>query len=68
MSLTKFEKLIYVGCPWLFGIVTIISGIIVTRANPERLHGMLLICSGLICMSLFCICALLTKIITSRKT
>ena len=63
MGLTKFEKLTYVGGPWFFGIVIIICGIIVSIANPERLRGILLICSGLICMSLYCVCALLAKII-----
>ena len=68
MSLTKFEKLVYVGCPWFFSVVMIVCGIIVTKINPKILDGVLLMCSGLICMSLFCVCALLAKIITSRKT
>ena len=61
MKLTKIEKLVYVGCSWFFGMVMIISGMITSRANPLSLHGVILICSGLICMSLYCVCALIAK-------
>ena len=65
--MTKLEKLTLVGAPWFFGIVMTICGIIVQTSAPERLHGLLLICSGLICMSMYCICNLLVKIIESKK-
>jgi len=67
MSLKKSEKLSYVGGPFLFSIVLIICGIIVSKAAPERLHGIVLICSGLICMSLYCVCGLLAKMVDSGK-
>ena len=64
--MTKFEKLTLVGAPWFFGIVMTVCGAIVQIAAPDRLHGMLLICSGLICMSIYCVCSLLAKIIESK--
>jgi len=63
----KMERLTYLGAPWFFAIVMIICGIIVSNARPEKLHGIILICSGLICMSLFCVCALLAKIVDNLK-
>ena len=61
MTLSKCERAIYVGAPWLFGVVLTITGIIATAARPQELHGILLICSGLVCTSLFCACSLLAK-------
>ena len=66
MKLTKLEKLVYVGCSWFFGMVMIVSGMIAIRANPVSIRGTVLICSGLICMSLYCICALLAKSIDEK--
>jgi uncharacterized membrane protein YesL len=66
MSLTKFEKINYIGGPFLFGIVLIVCGIIITNTNPGVVHGILLICTGLLCMSLYCVCALLAKIVAAR--
>ena len=66
MSLTKLEKISYVGGPWFFGVTLIICGIIVTNINPASFQGVLLICSGLLCMSIYCVCALLAKIISSK--
>lgn len=68
MGLTKLEKLVYIGCPWFFGIVLIICGIFVASYRADTLIGMLLICSGLICMSLYCVAALLAKVIEVKKT
>jgi hypothetical protein len=58
----KLEKLIYIGCPWFFGIVLIVSGLVVEFNVPEQIHGLLLICTGLICMSLYCVCSILSRI------
>ncbi|MBL7197794.1 MAG: hypothetical protein ISS47_06815 [Candidatus Omnitrophica bacterium] len=66
MNLPRFEKLIFFGCPWLFGMVMIISGIAVRRSSTNKLLSILLVCSGLICMSLYCVCALIVKIIEKR--
>lgn len=66
MSLKKSDKLSYVGAPFFFGMVLVICGTYISLTFPERLHGILLICSGLICMSLYCVCALLAKIIEKK--
>ncbi|MFH1654518.1 MAG: hypothetical protein ABIE74_10775 [Pseudomonadota bacterium] len=66
MNLSKHDKLIYLGAPWLFGIVLILAGIVVSYTNPYRLHGMLMVCTGMICMSIYCVCGLITKA-TGRK-
>ena len=63
MRLSKMEKLTYAGSPFFFGIVLIACGIFVSKAAPEMVHGTVLICSGLICMSFYCVCALLVKMI-----
>lgn len=67
MGLTKLEKLVYVGCPWFFGIILVICGIVVSSMGKDTLIGMLLICSGLICMSLYCVSSLLAKVIEAKK-
>ena len=66
VGLTKLEKITYLGCPWFFGVVLVVCGIFVTGANATGLQGILLICTGLLCMSLYCVCALLAKIIAAK--
>ena len=66
MSLTKFDKTVLVGCPWLFGLILTLSGTIISFYRPQLLRGIILIGSGLICMSLYCICSLLVKIIEAK--
>ena len=62
----RLEKLIYIGCPWIFGIVLIIAGLFVLVNAPEQLHGLLLICTGLLCMSLYCVCSILSRIVEKK--
>lgn len=62
MKIGKFEKVLLLGCPWVFGIILIASGFFVSRVNVGFLST-LLICSGLICVSLYCVCVLLAKIV-----
>ena len=66
MKLTKLEQISCLIAPCFFGIVLIICGIIVTYKDPIRIHGIMLVCSGLICMSLYCVCLLLAKIIDKK--
>ncbi|MFH1578130.1 MAG: hypothetical protein ABIC18_03555 [Candidatus Omnitrophota bacterium] len=66
MSLTKLDRFSYVICPLLFALVMIISGIFTTNVDPTRPHGVILICAGLLGMSLYCICGLLAKIIDAK--
>jgi len=64
--MTKLEKVIYVGCPWFFGVVLIICGLLVKFVSQATLEGLMLICTGVICMSLCCLSSLLAKIVESK--
>lgn len=64
----KFEKLVYVGCPWVFGMILIVCGLIVQRGPQAKLHGLLLICAALICISIYCVCSLLLKIVEGIRS
>ncbi len=59
--MSYIEKFSYQFCPLLFGMVLIFSGIFATNSKPELAHGIIMICSGLICVSLFGISSLLVK-------
>ena len=59
----KIEKYLYVMIPIIFGMVLILIGIYVTKSRPEVLHGILLICTGLLCICCFCLTSLLAKIV-----
>jgi hypothetical protein len=63
MKLTKFEKTVLIACPWFFGMVLIIAGISSALTSAEKFIVLLLTASGLICMSLFCACVLLLKLV-----
>jgi len=80
MALTPLEKTVYVGAPWVFGVVLTLSGIIATLTNiaskvprteeviaTAQLHGIALICSGLLCTSLFCLCSIVVKNMESKE-
>jgi len=64
--MSKFEKLVYVGCPWFFGMVLVVVALL-NASEMEDINVLLAICSGLICMSLFCVCSLLVKIVENKK-
>lgn len=62
-KLTKFEKIVLVGSPWFFGVVSIASGLYTAYNNGAKLISLLLIVTGFICISLYCIASLLAKIL-----
>ena len=64
--MTKFEKTVYVGCPWVFAMVMIVSGIYLGFASNYKFAGFFAVGFGLICMSLYCVCALLVKLIETK--
>ena len=64
--MSTFEKLVYVGCPWFFGMVLVVVALL-NASEMETTNVLLVICSGLICMSLFCVCSLLVKIVENKK-
>ena len=63
MRLSDFEKMSLAYAPLWFAILLIVSGMVVSFFNPGPLHGIIMVCSGLICMSMYCICALLVKLV-----
>lgn len=67
MKLSKFEKLVYAGSPWFFGIVLTITGTYTSLKNPDiDLYSIIMIAGGLICISLYCVCSLLIKLIEDK--
>ena len=65
--MTKFEKVVYIGCPWLFGTVLVIAGLRAKTVAGGEVVSVLMIGFGLICISLYCVCALLNKIFEKRQ-
>lgn len=64
--MSKIEKLVYVGCPFIFSMVPIICGLIIGK-NPEKiLYGLMAICTGFICGSIGCVCSILVKILEKK--
>jgi hypothetical protein len=62
-KLTKFEKFVVLGSPWLFGVVLIASGLYSNYKGGNSLTNLLIILTGLICICFYCIAFLLAKII-----
>lgn len=65
--MSKLEKLVYVGCPWVFGAVLIVCGLIILINPQTKLHGLMAICTGFVCMSIYCVCSILVKIVEGKK-
>ena len=61
MSLSRFEKLVYLGCPWLFGTVLMVCGLVVASKRTGAIEGLLLICCSLVILSIWCLCSLIAK-------
>ena len=64
--MSKFEKLVLVGCPWFFGMVLVVVALL-NASEMETTNVLLVVCFGLICMSLFCVCSLLVKIVENKN-
>lgn len=58
----KTEKLILVGYPFFLGLFCVICGTIASLSHPEKLQGAILICTGIICISVYCVCSILARI------
>lgn len=61
MKLSKLEKITYVGCPWLFGVIYVIVALL--TKSKDTLATVIIGGTGLILISLFCVCSLLAKIV-----
>ena len=65
--MNKIEKFAFITCPLLFGLVLVLIGMYATKQRPDLSHGIIMICSGLICVCLFAISSLLAKIIEIKE-
>lgn len=74
MALTPLEKSVYMSAPGIFGILLILAAAVVTVITKKlgvpqtaevtataQLQTIVMICSGLICSALYCLCAILVK-------
>ncbi|MCF7878838.1 MAG: hypothetical protein K9L95_05165 [Candidatus Omnitrophica bacterium] len=62
-KLSKFEKMVFLGSPWFFGVALIASGLYSSYKTGNSLINFIIILSGLICICFYCIAALLAKLI-----
>jgi len=65
--MTKMEKFSYIACPMIFGLALIFIGMYAIKQRPELPHGIIMICSGLICICLYSVSSLLSKIIENKN-
>ena len=63
----KSERFAFLACPMIFGLVLIFIGMYAIKQKPELPHGIIMICSGLICMCFYTVNSLLAKIINKLK-
>jgi hypothetical protein len=63
MKLTKGERVVFAGAPLFSGMILIVTGWYSALVNPRLPQGMIMIGAGLVCVSLYCVAALLIKLI-----
>ena len=61
--MSKVEQFAFITCPMIFGLVLIFIGVYATNKNPELPQGIIMICSGLICLCLYGVCSILSKLV-----
>jgi len=52
-----------VNCPLFFGLVLLLTAIMISRHQAGTIHELIMISSGLICVSIYCISSLLVRLI-----
>ena len=67
--MTRFERFVCTACPWLFGAVCTVAGLIVAaRHKPEEsMIWVVLICSGFILMTLYGLMTVLLQILKTLE-
>ena len=63
MVLRKIDKIVLVNCPLFFGLVLLLTAIMISRHQAGTIHELIMISSGLICVSIYCISSLLVRLI-----
>jgi hypothetical protein len=65
--MSKVEQFAFITCPMIFGLVQVFIGIYATNQKPEMPHGIILICSGLICMCFYGVNSMLGKLFEKKS-
>ena len=66
--MSKFEKFIYIACPWLFGTVLVVASLFCWQCGPDtKLIKVVMIGMGFILISLFGVCSILVKILETLQ-
>jgi hypothetical protein len=63
----KIEVFAFISCPMIFGLVLAFIGVYAINQKPELPHGIILICSGMICLCLFGSNSILAKILEKKS-
>jgi len=61
--MNKVEKFAYAGCPWLFGVVCVVTAFALTAKEDAGAERAIFVCGAFVCMSLFGIASLLIKLV-----
>ncbi|MDP8262349.1 MAG: hypothetical protein P9M13_03495 [Candidatus Ancaeobacter aquaticus] len=62
MQLSRYEKFVYTGCPWFFGFILTVSGIVVQQMRDDVLPGLIMTSAGLLCFCFYCLISMLIKV------
>jgi hypothetical protein len=67
--MNMFEKIVVTACPWIFAMVCVVAGLTIKKDGETNtaILQMVLICSGFIIMSLFCISYTLVRMVGKRE-
>ena len=66
--MSKTEQFAFITCPMIFGLVLIFIGVYATNKKPELPQGIIMISAGLICLCLYGVNSILSKLVEkSRK-
>jgi hypothetical protein len=63
----KFEKFVCLFSPLFFGLIFGFIGMYATKNKPELPQGIIMMCTGLICICFYIISFLLVKLIEKEK-
>ncbi len=63
MNLRKIDRIVLVNCPLFFGLVLLLSAIMISKYQKGTIHEIIMIASGLVCVSIYCLTSLLAKLI-----
>jgi hypothetical protein len=65
--MSKVEKFAFITCPMIFGLVLVFIGMYGTNRKPELPQGIIMICSGLICMCFYGVNSMLCKLVEKKS-